>query len=385
MQRLLIAIYAIWTCFCNKLSPKSSSNKVLIIFQQIIGDSVLFLNPLVAYTSFYSKQGKDLTILCRPIIKKFWDSTADLPKDLNVEVIDFTRLFNDFRYFKEIVKQYRHYADTIIAPGSTLSSDLLSTVLCARHKIGMIGHKKTNWPFHIALFQKLAFTEIVMPEKEMMMIQRHRLLLNYLGCKDYQGKISKLKVFPSIVSGYYCVICPGSSLQVKCWPVERYAEICDWLIGTYGIDVYLCGGKEEKKVAVQMMSLIKFRSKVINRVGDTTFEEWISLIQHSLIVLGNDSGSLHIAAASNKKSVCVAGVYDKYQFFPYKVDALDDGQVLPSTLYVDMNCEYCKSRGYFHGYGNKECQHEIGKGNCALCVSAISVNSVKKVIKNMLS
>lgn len=385
LERIKISLYALYLNLVNRFIRHNSTKRVLIVFQQIIGDSVIFLHPLEEYVRFCNSQGLTLTLLCRPVVRKFWDSTAVLPNSINIRTIDFTKLFNDYNYFRTVVDEYRFYADIVIAPGSTLSSDLLSSVLSAERRIGMVGHKKINWPPQIALFQKIAFTEMIFPEKDMMMIQRHRMLLNYLGRSDFKGQIPTLRYVEPIIEGKYAVICPGSSLKVKCWPCDRFASVADWLIKTYKLDVYLVGGAEERKTAEELISKSLYQEKIHNCVGNTTFKDWLSIVQHSAVVIGNDSATLHIAAATRRKALCVAGVYDKYQFFPYKVDNLLGNQILPLTIIKDMPCEYCKSKGYFHGYGNKKCQLEIRQGRCALCLSSISKEEVIQQLKKLLN
>ncbi len=385
IERIKIALYAIVIHFCNKFVRHRKTNRMLIVFQQILGDAVIFLKPIEEYTRLAEEKNMQLTILCKPIVLKFWQSVASLPDNVCIETMDFTRLFNDFSYFREVLKKYRNYADIVIAPGSTLSSDLFSSVLCADRRIGMVGHKKINWPPHIAVFQKIAFSEMVFPDLDMMMIQRHRLLLHYLGRSNYQGQISELKLTDRFINERYAVICPGSSLTVKCWPIDRYAEIADWLIDNYHIDIYLCGGNEECEIADKLLSLSSNPSHIHNFVGRTSFENWLSIVQYAEVVIGNDSATLHIAAATNRKALCIAGVYDKYQFFPYKVDYLGETQRIPETIIIDIPCENCKSKGYFHGYGNKECLDDIKDGKCALCISKIKADEVKVKLKGMLN
>lgn len=385
IERVKIALYAIAIHFGNKFVKHRKTNRILIVFQQILGDAVVFLKPLEEYSRFSKENNMQLTILCKPIVLGFWQSVANLPDNICIETIDYTRLFNDFSYFRTELKKYRNYADIVIAPGSTLSSDLFSSVLCANRRIGMVGHKRINWPPHIAIFQRIAFSEMVFPDLEMMMIQRHRFLLHYLGRISYMGQTSELKTTSRIIKERYAVICPGASLIVKCWPIERYAEIADWLIDNYHIEIYLCGGNEENEIANKLLSLSSDPSHIHSFVGITTFEDWLSIVQYAEVVIGNDSATLHIAAATNRKALCIAGVYDKFQFFPYKVDYLGEKQRIPETIYIDIPCENCKSKGYFHGYGNKECLDEIKKGRCALCISKIKTEDVKERLKKMLS
>ena len=127
------------------------------------------------------------------------------------------------------------------------------------------------------------------------------------------------------------------------------------------------------------------REKVIDRIGKTSFPEWISLIQHSVLTIGNDSASIHIAAACRVPSICLVGLYDKNQFFPYSMEDINGKKVLPKAIMSKANCEYCRTIHYFAGYGNNRCKRQIKSGKAALCISNISVLEVLKVIDEEIS
>ena len=94
---------------------------------------------------------------------------------------------------------------------------------------------------------------------------------------------------------------------------------------------------------------------------------------------------MHIAAAARVPSVCIAGAYDKYKFFPYKVDELGSNDILPVTMLKDMPCEYCRTMGYDAGFGNSACKKRINEGLCAACIDQITVEEVKKEVERCIS
>lgn len=382
MQRLLIALYALWRNLINRFSfQKGQKEKVLIIFQQVFGDAVVLTSTLQGYVDLFVKQkGWKITLLCLPSVKRFLEEVAPVPKEIYVEAVDFKRLANDFRYFKTIVKQYDYSAELTVVPGSSMSAELLSTTLAVKRRVGMVNVFPRNWPPPMALFYRLAYTEPIVPDKGSMMIQRHRITLQYLGLKDYQGKLPNLKVQQRIIKGDYCVICPGASTPVKRWPTERFAKVADYLIESRGWEVHVCGGIDEEVNYLKMIAASNHPEKIISHVGKTTFAEWSAIIEYAKLVVGNDSATLHIAVGHRVPAVCIAGVYDKFQFFPYKVDCLDEGDALPVTVYVDKPCEYCRTKGYFAGYGNKACRKAIKDRECALCINDITIDMVTSLI-----
>lgn len=385
MQRLLIALYAIWRNLAGRFcSPrKGHPEHVLILFQQVFGDAVVLTSALHGYVELFVKQeGMKVTLLCKPAIAKFLSEVAPVPEGISVETMDFKRSFDDFHYFRQKSRKYRRYADIVIVPGSSLSAELLSTTLIAQRRIGMTNVIRRKWPPQMVIFDRLAYTEPVMPDFGTMMIQRHRIMLNYLGLTDFKGKLPSLKHQPRMIEGDYCVICPGASTPVKRWPAERFAKVADFLIESRGWEIHVCGGADEEVDYLKMIMASKHPEKIISHVGKTTFAEWSAIIEYAQVVVGNDSATLHIAAGHRVKAVCIAGVYDKFQFFPYLVDELDDGDILPETIYVNKPCEYCRTKGYFAGYGNQECKSALQEGKCALCIDEIGFEMVERVLEN---
>lgn len=384
MQRVLIALYAMWRNIVGRFcSPRKGEPKlVLIVFQQVFGDAMVLTSALPAYAElFVRRKGMKVTLLCKPAIAKFLSEVAPVPETINVETMDFKRSFDDFHYFRDMSRKYRRYADIVVVPGSSLSAELLCSTLVAQRRIGMTNVFPRKWPPQLVLFERLAYTEPIRPDFGTMMIQRHRILLRYLGLKEYKGKLPTLKKQNRMVDEDYCVICPGASTSLKRWPVERFAKVADWLIEQRGLNVHLCGGIEELSTSEELIRLSKHPSCIVNHVGKTTFAEWSSIIEYANMVIGNDSATLHIAAGHRVPSVCITGIYDKYQFFPYLVDELDKGDRLPETVIADMPCEYCRTKYYFAGYGNPACQQSLKSGKCALCIDTISIDMVKEIIE----
>lgn len=386
IERTKIALNAIGMNILNRFRRQPKTGRVLIIFQQVFGDSILLLPALEGYVElYYRRRGMEVTLICLPQIHKFMKDVGILPKELKVEEVDFKKMFNDYGYFHQIVNRYSTFADIAVATGTSLSADLLSTCLRTKERHGMLNCYRVTWPPHLALFQRLAYTDAIIPQLGSMAIQKHRIMLRHLGLENYQGRLTELRKLPRLVEGNYCVICPGASTKVKRWPIDRFRDIADMLISIYDFDVYLCGGFDERDDAERLISLSKHKKRIHNWVGETTFSEWSQIVQHAELVLGNDSATLHIAAATQRRCICITGVYDKFAFFPYLVDDLRDGERLPITVIKDKPCAYCRTKNYFAGTDNPACKKDIKAGYCALCISEVTVEEVKAAVDEILS
>ncbi|MBN1437276.1 MAG: lipopolysaccharide heptosyltransferase II [Sedimentisphaerales bacterium] len=103
----------------------------------------------------------------------------------------------------------------------------------------------------------------------------------------------------------YLALLIGGTEPAKQWPPESFAELADSVNKRYHIQVVLLGaGKAEAQAAEQLCQHAK--NSVINLVGKTDMKQLVDLLLNAKLVLGNDSGPLHIAAAYK---VPVIGLY----------------------------------------------------------------------------
>lgn len=388
LNRALIVIDAYLRGVSKNKSHINSvaSNTVLIVFQQLFGDAVVIQNSLMEYSKIYPKEkGYQIIFLARPSVVAFMREVLVLPEEIKIETVDFKRFLEEYGYYKKVVKQYNKIAGTLIIPGTSMSAVIFASSNDAYKRIGLVRSNEITKPLTLAALIKYAYTEKIRPNKEDMMLQWHRLLLNHLGAKDYQAKLPELQCKKKIINEEkYCVLCPGSSKAEKIWPTKRFSEIADYIIEKYHMNVHLCGGIDELQFENMILSQVKNADCIVSHIGKSGFSEWSAIVQHAELVVGNDSATMHLAAASRRKAICIAGVYDKYQFFPYKVDVLGEKDRLPVTLLKEMPCEWCRTVGYDAGYGNPECKDRIKKQQCALCIDVITVEEVKIEIDRLL-
>ena len=363
---------------------KIENKTILIVFHQLFGDAVVIQSSLEGYTKLFpSSQGFNVIFLARPSVLNFMKDVLPLPEEITFEAVDFKRFLEDYGYYREIVSKFRDLAGTVIVPGISLSGYIFASSMNAKRKIGVARPFDLKRPLITALFSKLAYTERVRPDKEDMKLQHHRKLLNYLGNSEYKARLPEILKKERIIDGQYAVICPGASKIEKCWPVERFAEISDYLVEKFNLEIHVCGGSGEEKFADSMIQLSSHPEKITSHIGKTSFSEWSAIVQHAKLAIGNDSATMHIAVAARVPSVCIAGVYDKFLFFPYKVDELDSNDILPVTILKDMPCEFCRAIGYDAGFGNPVCKNRINHGLCAECINLVTVHEVKKEVDKL--
>jgi heptosyltransferase-2 len=104
------------------------------------------------------------------------------------------------------------------------------------------------------------------------------------------------------------VLCPGAEFgPAKQWPVEYYAQVAhqylsqDW-------EVWLMGSQHDAHAAMQIAALCA--AGCVNLAGRTSLGQAIDLMSLASLVISNDSGLMHVAAALGRPLVAVYGSSD---------------------------------------------------------------------------
>jgi len=85
----------------------------------------------------------------------------------------------------------------------------------------------------------------------------------------------------------------------KRWPAHYYGELCNWLV-MQGITPLLIGTRAEAPVISTIENICP---ESINLLGKTNFFEIAELARHAMFAIGNDTGPIHIIAATGCKSL----------------------------------------------------------------------------------
>jgi heptosyltransferase-2 len=105
-------------------------------------------------------------------------------------------------------------------------------------------------------------------------------------------------------------ICPGASHGgAKRWLPDRYANLADRLIDGLGADVLIFGSPAERPLAEAVARAMEHTPVLV--AGKTTLREFMALLAKCHLVITNDSGSMHLAAALGLPLVAVFGSTDE--------------------------------------------------------------------------
>ncbi|MBI5193080.1 MAG: HAD-IIIA family hydrolase [Nitrospirae bacterium] len=146
---------------------------------------------------------------------------------------------------------------------------------------------------------------------------------------------------------------PSARWLKKRWPVSLYAELINRLIQELKAGIIILGSREDIPLAEEIRNHVRIGRPVI-AAGNTTLKTLTALLDRIDLLITNDSGPMHIAAALGRQVIALFGATDPKLTGPYG----DNHTVIKK----EIACSPCF---------RKPCRH--GR---PLCMEAITVDDV---------
>ncbi|MCL6622640.1 MAG: tetraacyldisaccharide 4'-kinase [Syntrophobacterales bacterium] len=152
--------------------------------------------------------------------------------------------------------------------------------------------------------------------------------------------------------GPWVGLAPGAAYgPAKRWPAERFAQVARELAMDHGVCPVILGGPGEMEVAARVAA--QAGVPLVNLAGRTTLRQALGALSHLAVLITNDSGLMHAAAALGVPVVAIFGSTDPRVTGPFARRA--------SILRQPSECSPCLQRTCDQDYR---------------CLSAISVAEV---------
>ena len=151
----------------------------------------------------------------------------------------------------------------------------------------------------------------------------------------------------------------GANWPNKRWPVEHFAALADRLYHAHYVPVLVGGGPLDATLAEDILRASEIPP--VNLVGRTNLKQLAHVFTRAALVLGGDTGPVHLAAGLRVPTVMLMGPTDANRNGPY-------GQ-LQHAIEVDRPCRGCWKRACPKGLD---------------CLAAISVDAVAAQIGAVL-
>ncbi len=108
---------------------------------------------------------------------------------------------------------------------------------------------------------------------------------------------------------------PGSGTKVKQWEIDKWVTVADTLSEQFGARAVFTGGDHEVAIARSIAEKMSQEACVI--AGETDVYQLAALFERSIVVIGPDSGPLHLAVAVETPTVALFGPADPVEFGPW--------------------------------------------------------------------
>lgn len=153
---------------------------------------------------------------------------------------------------------------------------------------------------------------------------------------------------------------PGSGSKKKCWPIDKFAEIVQWLKLEFSANILIISGPADKDNVNSLLNTVHRYNPVV--VEDLPLMKLTSILENCDLFVGNDSGVTHISAAVQTPTVAIFGPTDLNTWKPLGKST--------RTAKSNVHCSPCTR------YQRNQCERQI-------CLEDITVEDVISEINSL--
>jgi heptosyltransferase-2 len=106
-------------------------------------------------------------------------------------------------------------------------------------------------------------------------------------------------------AGPLVVLHPGANWFHKCWPPERFAQLGDRLAASHQARLIITGGPQDAVLAASVQRAMREPAAVL--AGRTSLRQLAACLEQAQLIVSNDTGILHLAAALQRPLVGLYG------------------------------------------------------------------------------
>jgi heptosyltransferase-2 len=139
----------------------------------------------------------------------------------------------------------------------------------------------------------------------------------------------------------WVALSPGAAYgPAKRWPPERFAAVGGRLQEELGARLVLLGGPEDRAGAEEVKSHLQ--GDCLDLAGRTTLRQALAVLSQVQVLVTNDSGLMHAAAALGVPVVAIFGSTNPHATRPFTDQA--------TVIYHNLSCSPCLKRTCELGY-----------------------------------
>ncbi len=282
----------------------SSDRRVLVVSPGWIGDALMALPALQLFRA--ENPGVDITMLAKPGLLPFWELHAAPQRRLAVTGTCATTL----------ALLRGGFSAAYLLPNSVRSA-LLPWLAAVPERIGLTGSwrrllltQEATPPTDAARqHQAWEYAAVLAPTAQALPAPQLEI-----PAEAREAALKKIIELPRPLLG----VMPGAARgPAKRWPAERFADAAKKLRAQLGGSLVIMGGPGDVEACGVVAAGVG--DSAVNLAGTTSLPEWAALLAQCALVLCNDSGGMHLAAAVGAPVVAVFGLTDPARTGPLGV------------------------------------------------------------------
>jgi len=118
-----------------------------------------------------------------------------------------------------------------------------------------------------------------------------------------------------IAPNSFAVFVTGSAHLDKCWPMEHFAALAEKVSSVLNLPIVATGTASETGIIEKIKGIASV--PIVNLAGRTSLGELVALLKAARLIVSNDTGPGHIAAALGKPLVLIFGRSNPARVAPY--------------------------------------------------------------------
>ncbi|MDF2433618.1 MAG: hypothetical protein JWP44_3249 [Mucilaginibacter sp.] len=348
--------------FFKVLSKFRSDQKCLLIIKtDAIGDYILFRNYLELLKK--SKRFKHYRITL--LGNKLWEELA-LKYDSEF-ADDFIFVDPEKLYYAPLTllklgwQLFKNNYEIVLQPSYTrlLITDGLAALTASKEIIGFEGDNEGIPPRYKTRTDKFYTQKLILPSDISFEFERSGFFFQEILDCEISLPYPSLPFNKMQPTGI--VIFPGAGNLKRSWDAEKFKTLIGLIKQHTSQSVYLAGSVGEIYLGQYLTESLPANS-VINLIGKTSLIQLIDIIGNASLVIANETSAIHIAAATQTKSICILGGGHFGRFAPYPEQFIHK----PLCLYQKLDCYYC----------NWNCRFLTGENEPHPCVANVDAATV---------
>ena len=349
----------------HKVSNKSGA--ILVVHPCRIGDMILWLDAASGLRELYPAPAHRIVLLADTASASLVRSQPYFDCVLELDRARFSKspLYR-WQMLRRIVGEGFSVALNPAAWQDYYVADSIMGALGAPERVGWSLRPDSHSPGErlMRAWRARKYSRLLsMPTENRGILRLNSEFLHALGHDGFAPRAPKLnldrKVDVVAASPPYYVLCPGATDPLRRWPPGRFAALAEGIFGATGMRGTICGSIAEKQLAIAICRLAD--APLSDLTGSLSLEQFAQFAAGASLVISNDSGPLHVAAASGAPTLCILGGGTFGWCVPYDSPP-QEGTCLPQAVWHPMECFGCGWR----------CPFEISPGGAAPCVVNIS-------------